>query len=131
MIWLLPWALVEGPLSGALSGLALGLVMDALHMSVWSQVPGLVLLGWWWGRLGRRTLPIQRSLNLGLLAWLGSMLLGITVLAQLLMRSGWPLDPQLQTWGWHTLWCQALITGLLAPMLASVQLLIWRRRVPS
>ena len=57
------------------------------------------------------------------------MLLGITTLAQLLILSGWPLDPQLQTWGWHTLWCQALITGLLAPMLASVQLLIWRRRV--
>ena len=131
VIWLLPWALVEGPFSGALSGLALGLVMDGLHLSGWSQIPALVLLGWWWGRLGRRAQPIQRSLNLGLLAWLGSMLVGTTVLVQLVIRSGWPLDPQLQSWGWHTLWCQALITGLLAPMLASIQLLIWRRRVPS
>ena len=47
VIWLLPWALVEGPLSGALSGLALGLVMDGLHLSGWSQIPALVLLGWW------------------------------------------------------------------------------------
>ena len=131
VIWLLPWALVEGPLSGALSGLALGLVMDGLHLSGWSQIPALVLLGWWWGRLGRRAQPIQRSLNLGLLAWLGSMLLGTTVLVQLVIRSGWPLDPQLQSWGWHRLWGRALSTGLLAPMLASVQLLIWRRRVPS
>mgnify|MGYP007105909674 FL=1 len=131
VIWLLPWALVEGPFSGALSGLALGLVMDGLHLSGWSQIPALVLLGWWWGRLGRRAQPIQRSLNLGLLAWLGSMLMGTTVLVQLVIRSGWPLDPQLQSWGWHTLWCQALITGLLAPMLASIQLLIWHRRGPS
>ena len=131
VLWLLPWALVDGPVSGALSGLAVGLVMDGLHLSGSSQIPALVLLGWWWGRLGRRGQPIQRSLNLGLLAWLGSMLLGLSLLASLLIRFGWPLDPQLWSWVWHTLWCQALITGLLAPMLASVQLLLWRRRVPS
>ena len=56
VIWLLPWALVEGPLSGALSGLAVGLVMDGLHLSGWRQNPAMVLLGWWWGRLGRRIL---------------------------------------------------------------------------
>jgi len=131
VIWLLPWSLADGPVSGALSGLAVGLVMDGLHLSGSSQVPALVMLGWWWGRLGRRAQPIQRSLNLGLLAWLGSMLLGLSLLASLLIRLGWPLDPQLWSWVWHTLWCQALITGLLAPMLASVQLLLWRRRVPS
>ena len=130
VIWLLPWALADGPVSGALTGLAVGLVMDGLHLSGSSQIPALVLLGWWWGRLGSRAQPIQRSLNLGLLAWLGSMLLGITVFAQLQIRFGWPLEPELQSWAWHTIWCQALITGLLAPMLASLQLLLWRR-MPS
>ena len=47
VIWLLPWALVEGPVSGALSGLGVGLVMDGLHLSGSSQMPALVLLGWW------------------------------------------------------------------------------------
>ncbi len=130
VIWLLPWALADGPVSGALSGLAVGLVMDGLHLSGSSQIPALVLLGWWWGRLGSRAQPIQRSLNLGLLAWLGSMLLGITLLAQLHIRFGWPLALEMQGWGWHTIWCQALITGLLTPMLASLQLLLWRR-MPS
>ena len=130
VIWLLPWSLADGPVSGALSGLAVGLVMDGLHLSGSSQIPALVLLGWWWGRLGSRAQPIQRSLNLGLLAWLGSMLLGFTVFAQVPIRFGWPLEPELQRWGWHTLWCQALITGLLTPMLASLQLLLWRR-MPS
>ena len=36
-----------------------------------------------------------------------------------------------QSWGLQTLWCQALVTGLLAPVFVSLQLLLWRRRVPS
>ncbi|MFN9932994.1 MAG: rod shape-determining protein MreD, partial [Cyanobacteriota bacterium] len=59
VLWLLPWALVDGSLSGGLAGLAVGLLLDALHPSGASLVPGLVLLGWWWGRIGRKGAPIQ------------------------------------------------------------------------
>ncbi|MDA0258825.1 MAG: rod shape-determining protein MreD [Cyanobacteria bacterium] len=131
VLWLLPWALVDGPVSGALAGVAIGLVMDGLNLGGVSQVPALLLLGWWWGRLGRRAAPVRRTLNLGLLAWLGSMLLGGSLLAQLFVLAGWQLAPALQSWGWHTLWCQALVTGLMAPIVVSLQLLLWRRRVPS
>ena len=31
VLWLLPWALADGPLSGALAGAGLGLLLDALH----------------------------------------------------------------------------------------------------
>ena len=131
MLWLLPWALVDGPVSGALSGVALGLVLDGLNLGGVSQVSALLLLGWWSGRLGRRAAPIQRSLNLGLLAWLGSVGLGLSLILQLWWRQGGVLDPLTQSWGLQTLWCQALVTGLLAPVLVSLQLLLWRRRVPS
>ena len=131
VLWLLPWALVDGPISGALAGAALGLVLDGLSLDGLTQVPALVALGWWWGRIGRRAAPIQRSFNLGLLAWCGAGVLGLTLLAQLLWRGGGMLEPSLQAWGWHTLVCQALVTGLLAPMLVSLQLLLWRRRVPG
>jgi len=103
----------------------------ALVVALGAQVPALLALGWWWGRLGRRGSQIQRSLNLGLLAWLGSVGLGLSVLLQVLIREGGSLDAFTQSWGWQTLWCQALMTGLLAPMLVSLQLLFWRRRVPS
>ncbi|NCV92604.1 MAG: rod shape-determining protein MreD, partial [Synechococcaceae bacterium WB7_3xG_012] len=76
VLWLLPWALVDGPWSGAYAGLALGLLLDGLHVGQITQLPALVLLGWWWGRLGRRGSPIERSFNLGLLAALGSLVLG-------------------------------------------------------
>ena len=99
VLWLLPWALVDGPVSGALSGVALGLVLDGLNLGGVSQVPALLLLGWWWGRLGRRAAPIQRSLNLGLLAWLGSVGLGLSLILQLWWRQGGVLDPLTQSWG--------------------------------
>ncbi|MEY3749986.1 MAG: hypothetical protein RLZZ186_405 [Cyanobacteriota bacterium] len=123
VLWLLPWALVDGPASGAIAGLALGLVLDGLHLGQVSEVPVLMLLGWWWGRIGQRGVPIERSYNLGLLALLGSLVLGASVLLQLQWRGQLPL---LQA-GLHTLLAQSLITGLLAPVLCSLQLLRWRR----
>ncbi|MEB3332052.1 MAG: rod shape-determining protein MreD [Synechococcaceae cyanobacterium] len=85
VLWLLPWALVDGPLSGLVCGLGLGLILDALNGGAVSQVPGLVLLGWWWGRLGRRGPPIERSFSLGLLALLGTALLDFSLIAQWLL----------------------------------------------
>ncbi|MFM8967438.1 MAG: rod shape-determining protein MreD [Vulcanococcus sp.] len=123
VLWLLPWALVDGPVSGAVAGLALGLVLDGLHLGSASEVPALALLGWWWGRLGRRGVPIERSFSLGLLALLGTALLGASLLLQQHALDALPLPLV----GLHTLVAQSLITALLAPVLCSLLLLRWRR----
>ncbi|MCT0247783.1 rod shape-determining protein MreD [Synechococcus sp. CS-205] len=125
VIWLLPWSLVDGPLSGALAGLALGLMLDALHLGSATQMPALALLGWWWGRLPRRRPPIERSFSLGLLAMLGSAVLGLSVLLQRQWSSGW--ESLLTAASLHTLLAQVLVTALLAPMICSLLLLLWRR----
>ena len=156
VLWLLPWALVDGPLSGALAGLGLGLLVDGLHPGWVSQLPALVGLGWWWGRLGRRGPPIRRSFNLGLLALLGTGLLGLSLMGQwaliswrgmaaaggrpgtavagldlgvepaLLALPGWH-GADLLAVGLHNLLAQTLLTALLAPILCSLQLLLWRQ----
>jgi rod shape-determining protein MreD len=123
VLWLLPWALVDGPASGAIAGLCLGLVLDGLHLGLASEVPVLILLGWWWGRIGRRGVPIERSYNLGMLALLGALLLGASVLLQLYWSGQLPLVEA----GLHTLVAQTLITAVLAPVLCSLMLLRWRR----
>ena len=82
VLWLLPWALVEGQLPGSLAGFGLGLLLDALHPGPVTLVPALTLLGWWWGRIGRKLPPIQRSFNLGLLAMVGSLVLGLSLMVQ-------------------------------------------------
>ena len=121
VLWLLPWALVDGPWSGACAGLALGLLLDGLHVGHLTQLPSLVLLGWWWGLLGRRGSPIERSFNLGLLAALGSLVLGGSFLLQ------WRFQGVLPEGGLQLLAAQALITALLAPLVCSVLLLRWRQ----
>lgn len=158
VLWLLPWALSDGPFSGACAGLALGLLLDAVYPGGVTQAPALLLLGWWWGRMGRRAPPIQRSFSLGLLALLGTALLGLTLMLQwgvhdwvstreaiqlagpelgrrlegqglnpaLLALPGWRWD-DLAGPGLRVLFSQTLITALLAPMLCSLQLLLWRQ----
>jgi rod shape-determining protein MreD len=123
VLWLLPWALVDGPLSGVLAGLVLGLVLDGLHLGPISQIPALMVLGWWWGRLGRKGLPIERSFSLGLLALLGTAFVGLTVVLQLVVM-GELHGPVFYTW-----LSQTLLTALLAPMVCSLQVLLWRQQV--
>ena len=129
ILWLLPWSLVDGPLAGAISGAAIGLVLDGLSLGEVTQVPALVLMGWWWGRLGRRGPPIQRSLNLGLLAWIGSLIMGLSLWIQWLLLGA--SEALIQSWALQTTLAQALITGVLAPLVGSWQLLLWRRRAPA
>ncbi len=126
VLWLLPWALVDGPLSGAVAGLALGLLLDGLTLGGASQVPALVLLGWWWGRLARRGPPIERSFSLGLLALIGTAVLGASLLLQRLGTTLFSALPSAISL--HTLLAQTLLTGLLAPMICSLLLLLWRQR---
>ncbi len=122
VLWLLPWALVDGARSGALAGLLLGLVLDGLHLGPISEIPALMVLGWWWGRMGRKGLPIERSFSLGLLALLGTAFVGLTLILQLAVL-GELQRPVLYTW-----LSQTLLTALLAPMVCSLQLLFWRQQ---
>ncbi len=125
VLWLLPWALVDGAFSGALAGLALALVLDGLHPGPLTQVPVLVVLGWWWGRLGRKAPPLERSFSLGLLALLGAALLGGSLWLQQLWWG------EVNAAALHTLLAQTLLTGLLAPLVCSLQLLLWRQLAPG
>ena len=124
-LWLLPWALVDGPFSGVLAGVALGLLLDALHAGPVSEIPALALLGWWWGRLGRKTPPLERSFSLGLLALLGAALQGGSLWLQQLWWG------EVNAAALHTLLAQTLLTGLLAPLVCSLQLLLWRQLAPG
>jgi len=148
ILWLLPWALSEGRRSGVLAGAILGLLLDSLHDGGVSEMPALILLGWWWGRIGRLGAPVERSFSLGLLALLGTLVLDLTLVLEWLLRSvlggashlssgaidpaplaqpGWHLD-DLAGAGLHGLLARTLLTALLAPVLCSLQLLLWRQQ---
>ena len=52
LFWLLPWSMIYGSFNGLIIGLFLGLVLDSLSLdSSFTQIPGLVLCGIWFGKL--------------------------------------------------------------------------------
>jgi hypothetical protein len=151
VLWLLPWALVDGRRSALLLALVLGLLMDSQTPGLVSWIPGLLLLARWWGPLRGRRPAIERPLSLGLLALGGTALLNLTLMLQWLAW-GWrsPLagadrpapDPgqlaqpgwtwqDLTTAGMHLLFAQTLLTALLAPLVCSLLLLLWKRADPD
>ncbi len=131
VLWLLPWALEDGPLSGICAGLFLGLWIDGLSLDGPTYIPTLMLLGFWWGRLGRRGPPIERSYNLGLLGWIGSFFVGLSIWVQIMfIEMNTPLD-WIHSWGFYTLLAQSILTGIMAPIIGSWLLLLWRGKLSS
>jgi hypothetical protein len=59
------------------------------------------------------------------LALAGSLVLGGSLLVQMLVVGTWPAS------AFQTLWAQTLITGLLAPLVCSLWLLLWRQQLPG
>ena len=119
VLWLLPWSLNQGKNLGLFAGLCLGLLLDALTLNNATHIPALILLGYWWGWLGKQGKPIELSFNLGLLALLGSIICGASLWIQysfleVFTRSSW-----FHAWAFHTLLAQSIITGLLAPLVCS------------
>jgi hypothetical protein len=151
VLWLLPWALVDGRRSALLLALVLGLLLDSQHPGLVSWIPGLLLLARWWGPLRARRPAIERPLSLGLLALGGTAVVNLTLMLQwlawgwrfpraatdgaapdpaALAREGWTWQ-DLSTAGLHLLVAQTLLTALLAPLVCSLLLLLWKRAHPD
>ena len=127
VLWLLPWAIVDGPLSAAIAGLCLGLVQDGINLPGVTQIPALVVLGLWWGRIGRRSLSIEQSFNLGLLAWVGTVFVGLSFWLQIVLIHQGKQSDWLHACAWHTLLSQALLTGFIAPIVGSLLFFLWTK----
>tara|TARA_Y100001968_G_C19413226_1_gene747518 strand:+ start:402 stop:917 length:516 start_codon:yes stop_codon:yes gene_type:complete len=126
LLWLLPFALEFGPLWGLICGLSLGLMLDSFSIGGSSHIPALILLGIWWGYLGKKFPSIDLSLNLGLFAWLGSVIFGLTFWIQIFFLHPLTELTWFHSWAIQTLLIKAFITGLVAPIVCSWLLLIWR-----
>lgn len=150
VLWLLPWALVDGRRSALVLAAALGILMDSLSPGPVSWLPGLVALAWWWGPLSARRPPVARPFSLGVLALAGSALLNLLLMLQWLAWSwrvplggstgeadpaqlaqpGWTWQ-DLSTAGLHGALAQTLLTALLAPLICPPLLRLWRRAHPD
>ncbi len=123
VLWLLPWALEKGQISGAFAGFCLGLILDAIHLDGPTQIPSLIILGFWWGRLGSQGKLIEGIFYLGLLAWIGSVAVAFSIWIQTIFLVKESTFFHFHERAFHTSLTQAIITSLIAPLVCSLSLL--------
>lgn len=119
VLWLLPWSLNKGKKIGLLYGFCIGCLMDALVAGSASQIPALMILGYWWGGIGSEGKPVELIFNLGLLAQIGSIFYGLSIWAQNLFTYNFLHSSWFHSWAFLTLLSQSILTGLVAPVLCS------------
>tara|TARA_Y100001968_G_scaffold333731_1_gene398808 strand:+ start:3298 stop:3801 length:504 start_codon:yes stop_codon:yes gene_type:complete len=126
VLWLLPWVLNKGRIFGLFAGLCLGFLFDSISISSASQVPALMILGFWWGNEEGNNFQIDLSLNLGLMAFIGAIIYGLSLWIQITFIQALNATNWFHGWAFHTLLAQSILTGLLAPMICSWVILIRR-----
>ena len=126
-LWLLPFALEEGPLTGLFSGFCLGLILDGLNLDGTTHIPALTILGYWWGLLGRKSKYGDRAFQLGLLAWVGTFVSGISIWLQKIFLIKGGIYVVFNSWALHTVFASSILNGFLAPLLCLISLRFFYR----
>ena len=87
IFWLLPWSMVYGSFNGCVLGLYLGLVLDAINPGSFTQIPGLMLCGLWFGRIRPCSNFLVAHFRYGLISLIGSFICGIFYYSQILFKN--------------------------------------------
>ena len=117
IIWLLPWALNHGPFKSMLTGFLLGFILDTVNADLCTQIPGLMICGVWFGRIGRLNQFNYRPLHFGLTAAIGSLICGVIYFSQMVVKLS--LENSLLeffSYGVQNIFAQVFLTSLLAPV---------------
>ena len=124
---LLPWAMIYGSMDGLIFGLFLGLILDSVTLnSNFTQIPGLILCGVWFGRIKIHNQFLVGHFRYGLICSLGSFLCGILYFLQILFNNFSDstflmLIPSLQN-----ILAEVFLTGLFAPLICSQLLSLFK-----
>ncbi len=128
LIWLLPWCILYGSINGAITGLIVGLTLDSISPdSSFSQIPGLVLSGIWFGQFSNCRNGLVAHFRYGLICAMGSFLCGSLYFSQVLIKNLSNDMVILYFLSIKNIFSQVFITGLLAPLLCSCLLFFFKR----
>ena len=88
LFWLLPWSMIYGSINGLIFGLFLGLILDSVTLdSSFTQIPGLILCGLWFGRIKVNNNILVGHIRYGLICSFGSFFCGIFYFLQILSKN--------------------------------------------
>ena len=121
LFWLLPWSIIYGSVDGLIVGLFLGLILDSISPDrSFTQIPGLVLCGIWFGRLSLSRNTIISHFKYGLICSIASFLCGLIYFFQILIVNLSMDSVFLYFSSVRNIFAQVFITGLFAPLFCSI-----------
>ena len=128
LFWLLPWSMIYGSFDGLIIGLFLGLILDSLSVdSSFTQIPGLVLCGIWFGKLSISRDVFVGHFRFGLICSIASFLCGLLYFLQILIKYWSENTIFVYLPSIKNIFAQVFITGLLAPLLCSLLLRLFQK----
>tara|TARA_Y100000589_G_scaffold132633_1_gene126593 strand:+ start:46 stop:552 length:507 start_codon:yes stop_codon:yes gene_type:complete len=117
IFWLLPWALIHGSFKSMLLGFLLGFLLDTINGDLYTQIPGLMICGLWFGKVGRLNQFNNSPLHFGLTAAIGSFMCGLIYFFQMVVKRLMENTPVwLFSYGFQNIFAQVFLTSLLAPI---------------
>jgi len=120
LFWLLPWSMINGSVSGLIFGLFLGLILDSLTLdSNFTQIPGLILCGFLFGRIKFSSNLLVGHFRYGLICCFGSCLCGTFYFLQILVKNFSDSTLLLFIPTLQNILAEVFLTGFLAPFICS------------
>ena len=127
LFWLLPWSMINGSVNGLIFGFFLGLILDSVSLdSNFTQIPGLVLCGVWFGRIKIHSNFFIGHFRYGLICSLGSFLCGSLYLLQILLKNFSSSTFLLFIPSFQNILAEVFLTGFFAPLICSQLLRIFK-----
>jgi len=120
LFWLLPWSMINGSINGLISGLFLGLILDSLTLdNNFTQIPGLILCGFWFGRIKLRRNVLIEHFRYGLICSFGSFLCGTLYFLQIVFQNFSDSNFLLFIPSIQNIFAEVFLTGFFAPLICS------------
>ena len=127
LFWLLPWSMMNGSISGLIFGLFLGLILDSLTLdSNFSQIPGLILCGVFFGRIKLHSDILVGHFRYGLICSFGSFLCGSMYFLQILFKNFSNNTFLLFIPSVQNILAEVFLTGFFAPFFCSQLLRVFK-----
>ena len=127
LFWLLPWSMINGSINGLIIGFFLGLILDALTLdNSFTQIPGLILCGIWFGRIKIHSNILVGHFRYGLICSIGSFLCGFLNFLQILFKNFSDGTFILFISSFQNILAEVFLTGLLAPLFCSKLLKLFK-----
>ena len=120
LFWLLPWSMIHGSVNGLTFGLFLGLILDSLSPdSNFTQIPGLILCGFFFGRIKFNSDIFVEHFRYGLICSFGSFLCGTLYFLQILFKNFSDSTLLIFVPSVKNILAEVFLTGFFAPLICS------------